>query len=74
MAIYSGMDVGTVICEALGLEANTVKQIIIDIDSDAPIRVYVEMYATDWILDLDWAKGLKGAEVTVLDKAEERRD
>jgi len=72
MAIrYPGYhDLGAAVCEALGVNATEVERIIIDIDSrDAvPIHAYVQMIVTDRILNVDWAAGLKGAEITILNK------
>jgi hypothetical protein len=52
------------------VNATEVERIIIDIDSrDAvPIHAYVQMIVTDRILNVDWAAGLKGAEITILNK------
>ena len=52
------------ICEALGLQPDKVRRLIIDIDiPDSPIPVYVEMYADERILSLDWKTGLAHAKI-----------
>jgi hypothetical protein len=68
---YSGNhDLGQMICEALGVKAEETMRIVIDIDASdpGPIRVYVEMIATDRMLEVDWMAGLGGADITILDK------
>ena len=68
---YSGNhDLGQMICEALGIKAEEVARIVIDIDAcnPGPIRVYVEMIATTRMLKVDWMTGLKGADITILDE------
>lgn len=60
-----GMELTQAICEALGLDPWLVRRVIIDINADdpGPLPVYVEMYGTDKLLEVDWAAGLKGAEI-----------
>jgi hypothetical protein len=68
MAIYTGASFGLQLCEALGLDPGQTGRIIVDVPPTGAIKVYVEMYASEKVLDLDWSKGLQGAEITVLDK------
>ena len=63
---------GTAIAEALGVDG--VHRLIVDCQACCVPMVYVEMYAGDKMLDLDWAKGLRGAEVKILDKPPENDD
>lgn len=53
------------ILEALGLEGKHVKRLIIDIQANALVIVYIEMFGDDAMLDLDWSKGLEGAKIEI---------
>lgn len=67
-----GMDLGEKLCEALGLDANMVSRIILDVNINAGhlVMVYVEMYGGEKLLEVDWAAGLEGAEIRGVDKCE----
>lgn len=59
-------ELGKVLCEALGLDVNLTKRIIIDCDSsdgNTIPMVYVEMIGDRRLLDIQWTDALKGAEV-----------
>ena len=68
----SGIEFADTICRALDLEPTKVGRIIIDARADepGPARVYVEMYGSRSMLDLDWSAGLKGAEIKIVDREE----
>jgi hypothetical protein len=68
MSIIAGKDLGVKVCEALDLPVDQVRRVIIDIPASGAVLVYVELFASESILDLDWNKGLQGAQVTILDK------
>ena len=60
---------GLAIMEAIGLpELFPVRRIIVDCEAGSLAMVYLESFASDKLLDLDWAKGLRGAEIKILDK------
>ena len=60
---------GLAILEAIGLpEQFPVRRIIVDCEAGSIVTVYIESFASDKLLDLDWAKGLRGAEITILEK------
>ena len=65
------VDLGEKMAEALGYDPNTIFRVIVDCKAGELPLVYVETYATDKMLDLDWGKGLKGAAIEVLDATEE---
>ena len=59
------------IAEVLGLDVKRTSRIILDLDAREPfIQVYVEMYALNesqaGLLDVDWARGLAGADVVTV--------
>ena len=57
------------ILEAIGLpEQFPARRVIVDCEAGSLAMVYIESFASDKLLDLDWAKGLRGAEIKVLDK------
>lgn len=66
--IISDHKFGPQLCEALGLSAEYVRRIIIDVEVDAPVCVFVEMFGSTKLLHLDWVDGLKGAHIATLDK------
>jgi len=70
MAIAQGQDFGKMVCEALGLDVDVTRRIIIDINSGAHglVMVYVERYGTDGLFNVDWAAGLTGAEITKIEE------
>lgn len=70
--LVQGMNLGEKLCGALGLDANEVSRIILDVNINAAqlVMVYVEMYGTNKLLEIEWAAGLEGAEIRVVDKCE----
>ena len=56
-------DLGTLVCEALGINTDLTRRVILDINADAGhlVSVYIEMYGTKELLEIDWAEGLEGA-------------
>lgn len=61
---------GTALCEALGIDASGVSRIVIDVDvySPAPARIYVQMWASDKVLNIDWQQFVQGTSVQVIGK------
>jgi len=73
MAItWDTLDLGMILCEALELDPNLVRRIIVDVKYSAGelVCVYVEMYGSDKLLEIDWAEGLKGAQIKEVGKCE----
>lgn len=64
-----GEVLGRAILQALGLtELLPVRRIILDCSVDSLVMVYIEGFASEKILELDWAKGLEAAEIKIVDK------
>ena len=63
---------GVAIAEVLGIDTKTVHRLIVDCQACQFPMVYIEMHGSEEVLDLDWAKGLKGAEIKILDKPPEK--
>jgi hypothetical protein len=61
--IYEAMELGKLIANAVGLEVDRVQRIIIDIQVNCPVRLFVEMIGDERLLSMDWGKGLTGAEI-----------
>ena len=61
-------DLAEGICKALGIDPREVWRVIIDCKRDRLAMVYVEVMGSDQLLDLDWARGLSGADIRILDK------
>lgn len=62
-----GLDFVKQLCTALGLPMEQTRRIIVDVQHDCAVMVYVEMFGSPKILDLDWDRGLSGAKVSVID-------
>jgi hypothetical protein len=43
MSIPNGYEFGPALCKALKLDGHRVKKIVIEVDADEPVRVYVQM-------------------------------
>jgi hypothetical protein len=56
------------LCEALGVPYEMTRRIVLDVGTDCAITAYIEMYASEQVVDLEWEKGLHGMEVCVLSK------
>ena len=74
--VIPNIDIGVLVCEALGIDPMQVGRIIIDIDASVsgPVKVYTEMYAMKSLLDIDWSRGLKGASIVCNDSTVARED
>lgn len=57
------------VCKALDIDPCLTRRIILDFPYEGPVLAYVEMYASNKILKVDWAAGLSCAEIKVLDEA-----
>jgi len=51
------------ICEAIGIDANFVQRIILDLQVEDVVKVYVQMMGDEQLLDIDWTAALDGGEV-----------
>lgn len=63
--IPSADRLGTLLCEALGVSPDSARRVILDVNicSDKPIAVYVEMIGDERLLTIDWQAELAGLEV-----------
>lgn len=68
MDFCRGDDLGKLLCEAIGLDHSRVRRVILDVEAGAVVRIFVETHGSRQLLDLDWSRGLQGAEITALDK------
>jgi hypothetical protein len=66
--LCSGEKLGLAILEVLGLEGFPARRVIIDCGVRNAAMVYIEAFANDKILKLDWVEGLEGAEIKILAK------
>jgi len=58
MALAQGREFGTVVCEALGLDPDVTRHILIDIPLDGPVIAYVEQFTSAAAFEVDWGKTL----------------
>jgi hypothetical protein len=56
-------DLGIMICEAMELPVELCHRIIIDLQTNAVVQVYVQFHGSTKLLELDWENALKDAEV-----------
>lgn len=59
---------GMAICNALGIDHLGARRIIIDCQAGCLAMAYIETYASEKMLDLNWSKGLEGAKIEILEK------
>jgi len=59
------------ICEALDLPFNQITRIIIDLAAHSAPVIYVEMFGSSAMLEIDWENALKGVRVIKLSDVEE---
>lgn len=52
--IALGRDLLPKICEALGVEQGRVRRVVLDVRFDAPVKAYVEMFASGKVVSIDW--------------------
>ena len=55
------------LCTALGIPMEQTRRIVLDIGTDCAVTAYIEMYAGQSIIDLDWEKGMVIKTKTILD-------
>jgi len=60
--IIKGNSLGIEICKAIDEYPNQVSRIILDIQTDGVVKVYVEKYGSDKLLKIRWADTLSDAE------------
>lgn len=53
--LVDSLTVGAQLCNVLGLDPNEVTRIILDVHVGEPVVVYVQMYGSLRLLDIDWA-------------------
>lgn len=58
--------VAKLICEAMGISTDRTARIILDLKVNSAAAVYVQMYGSHNLLDIDWEAALKGANVIVV--------
>jgi len=63
-----GMKLVNQICEAIGVDVSMARRLVIEINTDLAVVVYVEQYGSTDLVGVDWAEGLAGATIEVLDK------
>ena len=56
-SIIAGHELGKLLTDA-GLIPPKTRRVIIDIDIDAPVRLYIEQFGTQRWLNVDWVKAL----------------
>ena len=66
--LMAGDDLGMAILEAIDLKGFPARRIIVDCETGNAAMVYIEAFVSDKMLKLDWAEGLRGAEVKIVDK------
>ena len=59
--LISSMETSIKICEALGLDSNMVRRIVLDFNLQSPVIAYIEMYGDKRLLDIQWS--LDGAKI-----------
>lgn len=73
LSIENRAELETQLCNALGVDITKTKRIIIDLDcQNILVMVYVEMYASNKILDVDWGV-LGGAKIKILEANEAQK-
>jgi len=64
--IIDGHELGKVICEAMDLDPNKVARIILDCPAHGLVALYIQMWGSAELLDVDWGAELKGVKVVKL--------
>lgn len=44
------------VIEAIGEDRRFIRRVVIDLQLDSPVFIYIEKYGTDEFLDIDWTK------------------
>lgn len=63
-----GDKLGRVLCEALGLDPDMTKRIVLDVPSGGPVVAYVEQYASSMVFEIDWSALLGKIQIAEADK------
>jgi len=71
MAVISDIQIGDTlverICEALDIDANMTRRIILDFQMDTPVIAYIEMYGSNAMCDIVWSLGKDdGAQIKII--------
>ena len=61
--IITGNEVGTMICEALGLDPKQVTRIILDCAAQEPLAVWVSWLGTNSLLQVDYSSALRDLKI-----------
>jgi hypothetical protein len=64
--IIAGKEIGIKISEALGIDPDRTRRIVLDIGIEGPIVAYVELLGDRRLLQVDWT-GLHGATIEIVD-------
>ena len=67
--VPSQHEVAEKLCNVLGIDANMVYRVVLDVRADGPVWAYVQMLVSDKILEFDW-ESLADTEVTIADKVD----
>jgi len=72
--IITGNEYGMKLCEALGIDPikTKVKRIVLDVQANEPVRVYVELFGTNGLLDIQLPTS--GIEVVMTDGTQRNGD
>jgi len=66
--LVAANELAKAVCEAVGLNSTQVARIIVDMRAEEFVRIFVEMYGSSKLLELDWGRGLSKAEIRWRDK------
>ena len=67
--VPSQHEVAEKLCNVLGIDANMVYRVVLDVRADGLVWAYVQMLVSDKILEFDW-ESLADTEVTIADKVD----
>lgn len=66
--VVFGHALGKIICEAMDLDPDKVARIIVDLPAHGAAVLYVQMFGSTKLLDIDWGMELRGIKVVELDE------
>lgn len=64
--IIRGQDLLIAICKTLNIDESHVSRIIVDVAFDEAVKVYVEQYGDQKLLQVDWTNLLKNVDAEVI--------
>ena len=56
------------LCGVLGVDYNNAFRVVVDLRPCEPAQVYIGLLGGENVLDINWAEGLKGAEIHEAEK------